>query len=259
MEFGPFVLERDRCRDPAYRSPDPVLRDGYFTNTNRMWDHVSQQLVKVASGDAPWARRLTTRPPWVGQAVKMEKVATVVALRMAGSPREEERPGRSGATPIMAAVRGRPRELFSYIRMMPFSGRHTYRAVVNKSVLAAGTLYVSHRLALRRSARTLQSLQERVNTTFKSFHKRNVRFHSLQIACDLMSLGLVRVEDMSDCPLTVGSKRGLKWVRQYDRSATVKSLAESTGREAHEIQTSLCEYDKYRRWTADPGSMRRRG
>ena len=95
---------------------------------------------------------------------------------------------------------------------------------------------------------------------FSDHQKRQVKFCSLQIACDLMSLGLVHVRDTSDCPTTIGSDRGLKRVREYDPQATVKSLAEQTGREAHEIQTSLCEYDKYCRWTLEgiPDVKRRR-
>ena len=66
------------------------------------------------------------------------------------------------------------------------------------------------------------------------------------------------VKDASDCPLATGSRRGLKYVKREMPGATVASLAQMFGRPAHSIQTSLCEYDKYQRWTADPKKMRKR-
>ena len=72
--------------------------------------------------------------------------------------------------------------------------------------------------------------------------QRNLEFHSLQIACDIYSLALLRVKNASDCPLATGSRRGLAHVRRWeDKKATIKSLAESLGRPAHTIQTSPCE------------------
>ena len=60
------------------------------------------------------------------------------------------------------------------------------------------------------------------------------------------------VKDASDCPPATGSRRGLEWVRFQIPEATVASLAQMFGRPAHSIQTSLCQDDKYRRWTASP-------
>ena len=48
------------------------------------------------------------------------------------------------------------------------------------------------------------------------------------------------------------------WVRHEFPDATVASLAQMFDRPAHSIQISLCEYDKYRRWTANPKTMRKR-
>ena len=43
LSFGPFMDERDRCRDRSYVSQDPILRQGYFCNTDRRWDFTSEQ------------------------------------------------------------------------------------------------------------------------------------------------------------------------------------------------------------------------
>ena len=73
-----------------------------------------------------------------------------------------------------------------------------------------------------------------------------------------MSYGLVVVDDQSDCPLTTGSRRGMDHVKMWeDRGATATWLAVMLGRPAHSIQTSLCEYDKYVRWSSG-GKMRLR-
>ena len=80
--------------------------------------------------------------------------------------------------------------------------------------------------------------------------ERKLNFHAVQIACDLFTLGLVQLDDNgADCPLSTGSNSGMKLVRRWeDQEATVKSLAQKTGRQPHEIQTSLCEFSKYTRW-----------
>ena len=72
----------------------------------------------------------------------------------------------------------------------------------------------------------------------------------MQIACDLFTLGIVKLaDDGADCPLATGSSAGIKHVQRWeDPDATVKTLAEQTGRESHEVQTSLCEYNKYVKW-----------
>ena len=88
---------------------------------------------------------------------------------------------------------------------------------------------------------------------------RDLEFHSLQIACDLYSLSLLRIKHVESCPLATGSRRGLAHVRRWeDPRATIESLANQLGRPAHTIQTSLCAYDKYIRWT-NGEAMRPRG
>ena len=144
----------------------------------------------------------------------------------------------------MAAVqRGLP-EFQRYVQTMPCSSRGP-RMVTNRDVLSDAIPYVAYMLARERSAPTLKALRQEVTRHFLEYQKRKLDFHALQIACDLMSLGLVEVEDSTDCPTSIGSKRGLKRVHEYDRSATVRSLAEQTGREAHVIQTPLRKYDEY--------------
>ena len=43
LSIGDFMEERDRCRDRSYSSPDPILRDGYFCNTDRRWDFTGKE------------------------------------------------------------------------------------------------------------------------------------------------------------------------------------------------------------------------
>ena len=106
--------------------------------------------------------------------------------------------------------------------------------------------------------RSLVRLHARLMRYFEPFCVRKLEFHSVQIACDLHCLSLMDVKDASDCPLATGSRRGLRWIRREIPDATVASLAQTFGRPAHSIQTSLCEYDKYRRWSNDPAKMRKR-
>ena len=234
LSFAAFVDERDRCRDKSYVSSFYPLREGYFCNTNRMWDRVSQELA-TATAVHPKYRR--------------SAIGAVLALRMAGSPRESERPGRSGAGPIMKHALQKKSSFRAYVRTMPFTGRKTYRAVVNKGKLSEMVPRIAKRLAKRSESKTLTRLHNRVLRYFGDATGRRLEFHSLQIACDLYSLALVSVRDARDCPLSTGSKRGMRHVRLWeDSEATVASLAVRIGRPAHTIQTSLCEYDKYVRW-----------
>ena len=248
LSFHQFVEERDRCRDASYRSPHWVLRHGFFENTDRTWDHVSEEL-----------RRALARP-----GPREARVATVILLRMSGSPRESERPRRSGATVIWshcaAAFAGGAHQaalerLQSYVRAMPFTGRKTYRAVLSREVLASTVAASATRLAaaLDEPQRDFFALRDTVlhALLLGSSSRRRPAFASLQIAFDLHSYGMARVADVSDCPLAVGSRRGLGHVRRWeDRRACVVSLAACMGREAPSAQTALCAYDKYVRWSA---------
>jgi hypothetical protein len=228
LSFAAFLAERDRCRERTHRSNDRVLRDAFIENTDRRYDHVSQELERAIAGQP-------LEPA----------VATVMALRLSGSARESERPGRSGAAPIMAAtLRGD----LGFLETMPFTGRKTYRAVMKKATMARA-VQVTRRLT--RPARSLKRLTKRVKKRLEKHSTRQLHFHPLQIACDLYVYGLVHVRDASDCPLAIGSERGMKWVRQEYPGVTVRSLAELLERPAHSVQTGLCGYDKYRRYTRD--------
>ena len=74
-----------------------------------------------------------------------------------------------------------------------------------------------------------------------------------------IQLGLVTLTDGKTAPLAKGSRAGLARVRkQVDESAPIGNLALAIGREEHEVQTSLCEYDKYYAWTLNERPIRRR-
>ena len=63
------------------------------------------------------------------------QVAAIFLLRMAGSPRNEEKPGESGAAAIVAQLAAGEFPA-QYVRTMPCSGRKTYRGVLNREELA---------------------------------------------------------------------------------------------------------------------------
>ena len=74
-----------------------------------------------------------------------------------------------------------------------------------------------------------------------------------------IQLGLVTLTDGKSSPLAKGSRAGLARVRKFfDQSACIGNLAISIGRQEHEVQTSLCEYDKYCAWTLNERPIRRR-
>ena len=158
---------------------------------------------------------------------------------------------------LVAAAQG---DFDAFLRdKLHFSGHKAYRAVVSKADLARVVQEISLKILKNRRSPSLPDLHKTVMGYFKDAGiPRAVEFHSLQIAMDLMSYGLVKVEDQGECPLTTGSRRGMGHVKAWeDKGATVKSLAVLLGRPAHSIQTSLCEYDKYVRWSSG-GKMRLR-
>ena len=110
-----WMTERDICRshrsDQSFRSKHFLFNIAHFCNTNRLWDVVTRELQKAIAGQP-----------------KRVQVATVFMLRMAGSPREEEKPGLAGAAVIAAHFK----EDFpvAYVRSMHFTNRSTYPAVV---------------------------------------------------------------------------------------------------------------------------------
>ena len=158
-----------------------------------------------------------------------------------------------------------------YVRSMPFTGRKTYRAVLNREELAIIGEDVVADLASLDVCDSLPAFCDHVDRSIKQASEkhaealadmrvreekqrdnteRKLSFHSVQIACDLFTLRLAKLADNgADCPLATGSSAGIKHVQRWeDPDATVKTLAEQTGREPHEVQTSLCEYNKYVKW-----------
>ena len=243
LAFGPLMAEHDRCVNKAYVSSDYILRCAKISNTNRTYDHVSAELERaIASG------------------AKFEKIATIIGLRMASSPRQSEKEG-AGAAPLMAAARLGLAALQAHVAAMPFSSRKTYRSAMRKELLALALPFVAFKLAQRKESWSLYSLQQRIIRYFKQFQWRALHFHSLQIAMDLMVYDVLPIKNKDDCPVTIGSRRGLARVRKTEgKEKTLKRLAVETGREPHEVQTSLCEYDKYCRYHEEgiPAGKRRR-
>ena len=256
LTFAEWMRERDVCRtqkgNPSFRSKHDLFNIAFFCNTNRLWDKVTQELKSA----------IKAQP-------KPLQVATIFLLRMAGSLREEEKPGRSGARAIINNLKNG--QIDNFVPTMPFSGRKTYRAVMNRHELAIIWSDVVSELACVRMCESLVDLRDficasvaRASETHASALSvmrvqrsqdqdntaRTPNFHAVQIACDLFVLGLIKLRDGgADCPLATGSTAGLRHVRRLeDSEATIKSLAQKTGRKAHEVQTSLCEYNKYVKW-----------
>ena len=113
----------------------------YFCNTNRQWDAVSKQLQTAISGQP-----------------KAMQTATIFLLRMAGSPREEEKPGFSGAAAIVKHLTNKANNASDYVKSMPFTGRKTYRAVLNREELAIIFENVAANLARLETCASIQEL-----------------------------------------------------------------------------------------------------
>ena len=257
LTFAEWMTERDICKDhkedPSFRSKHFLFNIAFFCNTNRLWDEVTKQLQAAIAGQP-----------------KQVQTATVFLLRMAGSPREAEKPGCSGAAAIVKQLT-KASSISDYVRSMPFTGRKTYRAVLNREELAIIFEEVATDLASVETCASLQNLCDDLARSIKQASKkhaealanmrvreakkqdnteRKLNFHTVQIACDLFTLGHVKLDDNgADCPLAIGSHAGIMHVRRWeDAEATVQSLVGETGRLSHEVQTSLCEYNKYVKW-----------
>ena len=252
LTFGEFVQERDRCRDPKYRSDHMLLREAFFCNTNRLWDTVSREIEDE-----------------IELHTKLHKIKVLVISRFTGSPRNDE----GGSKAIARAVRRKGvKKLREWVTTMRCTGRKTYRAVYSRQELAIMLDDVCLELASVDESASLHALAAKVRETFKMaaekhdelrmLKKQNTHrkcsFHSVQLACDLFAMGIIDVKDQSDCPLAKGSRAGLKHVRRREGNTTLKELAVQNKRQAHEIQTSLCEYDKYVRWSGGQ-PFRKRG
>ena len=79
---------------------------------------------------------------------------------MAGSPREEEKPGFSGAAAIVKHLANKANNASDYVKSMPFTGRKTYRAVLNREELAIIFEDVAANLARLETCASIKKLCE---------------------------------------------------------------------------------------------------
>jgi len=164
---------------------------------------------------------------------------------------------------------------------MPFSGRHTYRATLNRTELSVIAGELATQLAADRAGDSLVGLTEQIINKVKQIGSerhldleyaraesgrftdntlRTVAFHGLQIALDLEGFRLYDILDNgAACPLATGSRGGLSHVRRWeDPNATIDSIATDLSRPPRQVQTALCEYNKYVKWFAGVDAVRRR-
>ena len=163
-------MQRSPLRVPGRH---PV--EGFFCNTNRTWDRVSKQLELVLQGSPSFEA----------------SCATILTLRLAGSAGDEE--GR-GAAVIYAATQG---DFAAFLRdKLQLSARKAYKAVVSKADLARVVPKIAEGTSANRQSLSLPHLHKKIMSYFKDGGiPRAVEFHSRQIAMDLMSYGLVVVDD----------------------------------------------------------------
>ena len=256
ITFSDFLAERDKCMDRSYTSGYLLFQIGFFCNNNRMDDPTSKELAH--------ATMLITD--------RQGRVLTCLLHRFAGSPKNVEKPGRSGAAVIgQHVVRDSPQQLADFIKEMPFSNRGTYRPVLSGRELALVATDVAKHIASTHAVSNLIALRDLIvdalvfsgkqhpGTTMDNT-QRACWFHSLQLAFDLVAFKIIRLEDDgASCPLAIGSRAGLSHVRAFeDKTASLLTLASLNGRAPSIIQTALCEFDKYCRWYngVDPVRLR---
>ena len=230
--FVEYMRERDLCMDATYDCPYQWLRRAVnadkLSATNRTWGKSYQQLADAIAGSG-----------------RYEQVATVCVFRLGNNPRDGlVRGRRAGPRAIMDAAGGGLEGFKSYVRTMP-CGESRHRMVLSREKMADAVPYVARKLAqletvASETVASLEALQNQAIDYFLAVQQRKLKYHSLQIALDMYNLGLVEVADTSDCPLEAGAKRGLARIP----GGTVKGLAALAGREAHEVQTALCGYNK---------------
>ena len=147
LTFAEWMTERDICKhhkgdSGEFQSKRFLFNIAFFCNTNRLWDVVSKQLQTAISGQP-----------------KPVQTATIFLLRMAGSPREEEKPEHYGAAAIVKQLANKANNASEYVRAMPFTGRKTYRAVLNREELAIIFEEAATGLARLETCASIQSLR----------------------------------------------------------------------------------------------------
>ena len=225
--FVEYMRERDLCEDAGYTCPYPRLQElvdeGKLGPTNRTWGKPYGRLAEPVAGSG-----------------RYEQMATVMAFRLGNEPVDGLRRGRrAGPEAIMEAACGGLEGFRAYMKTMP-CGNGRQHMVLSREVMADAVPHVARKLAQLETVASPEALQKLVMRYFLAAQPKKLKHHSLQIALDLYNLGLVEVGDASDCPLTAGALRGLARIP----GATVKGLATLTGREAHEVQTTLCGLNK---------------
>jgi hypothetical protein len=160
LTFAEWMTERDVCKDhkedSSFRSKHFLFNIAFFCNSNRLWDEVTKQLQAAIAGQP-----------------KQVQTATVLLLRMAGSPREAEQPGRSGAAAIVKQLTNvfPASSVSDYVRYMPFTGRKTYRAVLNRKELAIIFEDVASDLASLETCASIQNLCDHVARSITGKHE----------------------------------------------------------------------------------------
>jgi len=265
LTFQEFFRERNRCRDRSYVSNSFLLRIGFFCNNDRMLDETTGQIERSLQDLS-----------------REQKILAVLLSRFSGSPREEEKPGKSGAAVVAKHIRqDSPVDFAAFVKQMPFSGRHTYRATLSRNELAIIAPEVARRIAAQTESRSLDTLTKQIITIIKEVGheyqidlesmrqahgkvadntQRCVAFHGLQVALDLEGFQITSISDSGNsCPLATGSRSGLTHVKRWrDPNATIEKLAAELGVPARHVQTALCEYNKYVKWFSGVDKIRPR-
>jgi len=233
---------------------DYVLDHGYFTNIDRLQDPGSIQLLQAAWGLAPEG-----------------KVAVCYVYRHLASPKNGDDIDSGGARSLAAVIKGgglrKLAEELERDAKCVRSGARTYVSVISKTnlacILRSGVCKSIMKEASFSSLKHLMDVISRESNRHISTRlRRNLEFHSLQIAFDLVAMKLVTILDRcKSCPVVGGGKgsaAGLQHVRRmaHDRSLRLEDVAAEAGLTCIHSQTGLCSYDKYIRWSIGQTAMR---
>ncbi|CAK0827745.1 unnamed protein product, partial [Prorocentrum cordatum] len=135
LSIGEWAAERDRCSDPAYRSPHFIMREGFWENTDRLKDAVSVHLGRQV-------RRLSRLPGG-----RLHAFRLVLLTRFLSSPRD-------AMGPMAQACAGAIGNLRSFVLDAPTGcKRHTYHMVFSRVEVAAVLDPIARALARRSSAK----------------------------------------------------------------------------------------------------------
>lgn len=244
LTFQAFVTEQNAIdqRRAAGRAPPwtehPLLEHGFFERCDRMKDAVSKQLIHAVAG---------LRRRFQPDQARAAAIRVCAGLRLTQSAR--------GTAYTLAGVAHSPK-LFRLELQQTKCGNGVYRGVVRRVdqpplIEALVRKFMGIQTfddVFDAAARVSQTLK--LPPSGKSATERTSVFHAAQIAFDLidprLALGF-RVLKKDDCPLLIGSRRGLNFIRQFtgDSSITLATLAAECNMDPVCAQTSLCAYGKY--------------